>query len=145
MARSWIDDLAAASATATEKNKRHNEEIALFDAAVDRVNEEFDEVITALNARFSLSLAKHKGDGTITVAAKAPVGKYKSAKIFVDVTGRRLTSQPEGSMSSSAERHEFKYDFERLAFTEANEEVSVEELVRRALYPFLEANVAATK
>lgn len=75
MARSWIDDLAAAAANATEKNKRYTEETALFDAAVDRVNEELDEVIAALNARFPLSLTKHKGDGTITVTAKTAIGK----------------------------------------------------------------------
>jgi len=145
MSRKWIDDLAVAAAAAADRNKRHDEETRLFEAAVARVREEIETVVDALNQRFQLRLAIHSESGSVVITAQAPTGKYKSARIFVDAVARRLTSQPEGGMASPPDRHQFQYDFDSLAFAENNEELSDEELVRRALDSFLRSNVAATK
>ncbi|HEX8619689.1 MAG TPA: hypothetical protein VF911_19060 [Thermoanaerobaculia bacterium] len=145
MSRQWINDLAAAATESAEKNRHHHEATQLVDAAFERIRSELTDVVDDLNQRFPLRLSIRSVDGGLRVDAQSAKGKYKSIRLFMNADLRELSSQPEGALSLQEDRHEFRFDFDRMAFLEGDVELEDEDVVRLALEAFLKANLVEAR
>ena len=94
------------------------------------------ELNEALQHQFSLTTLP---DGTWLAQSKVPLGQFTGVRFWFNVERETITSHPSTNFArlDPGDQHEFTFDRQSGSFNENLQSLTDEEMVRRALEPFL--------
>jgi hypothetical protein len=108
--------------------------------AFARVQREIREVAAELERQFARGFtASQLSDLSWLVEARVLAGPFTGTRFWFDDTAGTIRSHPSANFARTqpSDHHTFTFDAASNAFTENGERVTDEELVERALRPFL--------